>query len=71
MPATETHNIGPIEARPASEAGALAHHAAACSCGLVMASTMESAVPADVNAHAAYWTARGQRVTLIGQAGVR
>ena len=48
------HNTSPVEARPASEAGALPHFASVCSCGLVMANTIKVNVDLDVRQHIAY-----------------
>ncbi len=55
------HTPSPIEARPASEAGALPHFASTCSCGLVMANTIEVNVTFDVRDHLAYFAAKAQK----------
>lgn len=50
------HVLSPVEARPATEPGALPHFACKCSCGHVVRSTIEINVAGEANAHVAYMT---------------
>ena len=52
-----------IVARPASEKGALAHFATTCTeCGMVLASTMQSEIPFDMQRHADYHAVKAAKV---------
>lgn len=60
----------PIEAIPASAAGALAGFESRCDCGLVIRSSLRSIIEADVREHLAWHAGRetGPRWTRLSQA---
>lgn len=66
------HTPSPVEARPASQPGALAHFASTCTCGLVMANTIKTNVDLDVREHLRYFgalDAKASRAMARGAAG--
>lgn len=60
-----SHSLSPIVAEPATGPGALAGYSSRCTCGLVMRSSLVSALEADRVAHRAYHDRQVERASDV------